>query len=85
MDDNSGVPDPFYRPAYKLLAQVSSHPLAEVIDIHLEMETDSNSSSSLLSSSTIIIICHAISTRNSKIYLNWKPHTYWWYFNDNIL
>ena len=45
MDDNSGVPDPFYRPAYKLLAQVSSHPLAEVIDIHLEMETDSNSSS----------------------------------------
>ena len=79
MDDNSGVPDPFYRPAYKLLTQVSSHPLAQVIDIHLEMETDSNSTN------IIIIICHAISTRNSKIYLNWKPHTYWWYFNDNIL
>ena len=81
MDDNSGVPDPLYRPAYKLLAQVSSHPLAQVIDIHL----DGNGFKLLFVSTIIIIICHAISTRNSKIYLNWKPHTYLWYFNDNIL
>ena len=71
MDDNSGVPDPFDRPAYKLLAQVSSHPLAEVIDIHLEMETDSNSSSSPPTSSPSFPMLYF------KIYLNWKPHTYW--------
>ena len=53
MDDNSGVPDPFYRPANKLLAQVSSHPLAEVIDIHLD-----GNGFKLLFVSTIIINNH---------------------------
>ena len=57
MDDNSCVPDSFYRPAYKLLAQVSSHPLAQVIDVHLKRNKIKHP---FISSNNIFIICHAV-------------------------
>ena len=74
MNNNSCVPNPFYRPAYKLLAQVSSHTLAEVVDVHLDKNTFK-----YLFVSANIIICHTIYsigllTPISKIHLNWKPH-----------
>ena len=36
MDNNSSVPDPFNGPAYQLLSKVSSHPLAQVINVNLQ-------------------------------------------------
>ena len=57
MDNNSGMPDSFYWPAYKLLAQVSSHPLTQVIDIHLDRSTFKHL---FVSTNAILVIRHAI-------------------------
>ena len=72
MDDNSCVPDPFYGSTYKLLTKVSSHPLAQVIDIHLVGNPFKYP----------FIMLYVLLTTISLVHLNWKPHIL--SFNDKI-